>query len=40
MAILSCGHIFDVKNLNTDDTGLTDEYGFFFCFAEKFGSFR
>ena len=21
----SCGHIFDVKNWNTDDTGLTDD---------------
>jgi hypothetical protein len=26
---LLCGHIFDVKNLHTDNTGLTDEHRFF-----------
>jgi hypothetical protein len=48
LSLLSFGllreHIFDVKNWNTDDTGLTDDTStgsaqIFFCFAKKFGSF-
>jgi hypothetical protein len=39
ITILSCGRIFDVKNLNTDDTGLTDKQRFFSALLKNLDRF-